>query len=114
MTLQEILAMDTSKMSLDEMVNMLDGPGGRPDYQNNIRELRLRHEDDTDIPMEEDSIGRQCRELGRTMLPEPDKASWNGFPSISIDRQTRDDSCRCPGGDGRQRRFLHYFLSQRQ
>ncbi|MBQ2632944.1 MAG: hypothetical protein IJG13_24990 [Kiritimatiellae bacterium] len=69
MTLQEILAMDTSKMSLDEMVYMLDGPGDRPDYQHDILELRLRHEDDTDIPMEEDSIGRQCRELGRTMLP---------------------------------------------
>ena len=52
--------------------------------------------------------------IGRTMLPEQDKASWNEFPSISIDRQTRDDSCRCPGGDGRQRRFLHYFLSQQQ
>ena len=70
MTLQEILAMDTSKMSLDEMVNMLDGPGDRPDYQHDILELRLRHEDDTDIPMEEDSIGRQCRRLSRTMLPD--------------------------------------------
>ena len=69
MTLKEILAMDTSKMSLDEMVYMLDGPGDRPDYQHDILQLRLRHEDDTDIPMEEDSIGQQCRELGKTMFP---------------------------------------------
>ena len=73
MTLQEILAMDTSKMSLDEMVYRLDGPGNRPDYQHDVLQLRLRHEDDTDIPMEEDSIGRQCRELGRTMLPGIEK-----------------------------------------
>ena len=70
MTLQEILAMDTSKMSLDEMVYRLDGPGNRPDYQHDVLQLRLRHEDDTDIPMEEDSIGRQCRQLARTMLPD--------------------------------------------
>ena len=70
MTLQEILAMGTSKMSLDEMVYRLDGPGNRPDYQHDVLQLRLRHEDDTDIPMEEDSIGRQCRQLARTMLPD--------------------------------------------
>ena len=71
--MKEILAMDTSKMSLDEMVYRLDGPGNRPDYQHDVLQLRLRHEDDTDIPMEEDSIGRQCRELGRTMLPGIEK-----------------------------------------
>ena len=73
MTLKEILEMDTSKMSLDEMVYMLDGPGDRPDYQHDILQLRLRHEDDTDIPMEEDSIGMQCRELGGTMFPGIEK-----------------------------------------
>ncbi len=66
MTLHEILAMDTTKMSLAEMINLLDDDDK---FNHNVMELRLRHEDDTGIPYEEDNIGQQCRHLARTMFP---------------------------------------------
>lgn len=66
MTLEEILAQDTSKMSISEMLNML---GSLADLDA-VQAIRERHEDDTGIPMEEDEIGiGGMSELGRRMFP---------------------------------------------
>jgi hypothetical protein len=58
-SLKEILEMDTSGMSLSEMINMLPDEGTPAEFAHNILQLRLKHEDDTGIPMEEDEIGEQ-------------------------------------------------------
>lgn len=52
-TVDEILAHDTSALSLAEMIEMLDDVSD----QNAIFRLRKRHEIDSGIPMEEDEFG---------------------------------------------------------
>lgn len=56
-SVDEILAMDTAGMSLDDMISMLDCEGDT--FADDIMKLRIRHEEDTGIPMEEDSISVQ-------------------------------------------------------
>lgn len=60
-SVDEILAMETYKMSLEEMISMLGSTGD--EFISDILKLRLRHEDDTGIPMEEDSIAEQENEM---------------------------------------------------
>ena len=54
-------------MSLTDMINKLT-PSER--YDDDVLQLRLRHEDDTGIAMEEDELGEQLCEMGEEMFPE--------------------------------------------
>ena len=58
-TLEEILSMDTSQMSLSELVEMLPHTDDPKEFADAIFKIRLKHEDDTGIPMEEDEMGEQ-------------------------------------------------------
>ena len=60
-TVEEILKMDTSKMSLDEMVSMLSSSGKT--FADDVLKLRLRHEEDTGVPMEEDEMSEAENEV---------------------------------------------------
>ncbi len=60
-TVEEILKMDTSKMSLDEMVSMLSSSGKK--FADDVLKLRLRHEEDTGVPMEEDDMSEAENEV---------------------------------------------------
>ncbi|MBQ3290189.1 MAG: hypothetical protein IJH50_12335 [Kiritimatiellae bacterium] len=71
MTLEEILKQDTSDKSLTELIEMLDSD--EVDNEHAILQLRLRHEEDTGIPMEEDDFGIQFQmrmhSLAERMFP---------------------------------------------
>ena len=56
-TVDEILSMDTARLSLEDMIAMLKCKGEH--FADDIMKLRIRHEEDTGIPMEEDSISVQ-------------------------------------------------------
>lgn len=66
-TIEEILAMDTTEMSLDEMVSMLDSPSDR--FHKDVLKLRLKKENESGIPMEEDSFSQEDADIGRKMFP---------------------------------------------
>ena len=67
MTADEILKTDTSKKSLCELVNLLDGEiFDDPDrFGDEVYKLRRRKEAETGVPMEEDAFGVQEAELMR-------------------------------------------------
>ena len=67
MTADEILKTDTSKKSLNELVNMLDSEiFDDPElFGDEVLKLRRRKEDETGVPMEEDAFGVQEAELMR-------------------------------------------------
>ena len=67
MTADEILKTDTSKKSLNELVNMLDSEiFDNPElFGDEVLKLRRRKEDETGVPMEEDAFGVQEAELMR-------------------------------------------------
>lgn len=69
MTADEILKTDTAKKSLNELVNMLDGEiFADPElFGEEVYKLRVRKEEETGIPMEEDAFGRQEAELKRSL-----------------------------------------------
>ena len=69
MTADEILKLDTEKMSLNKMVGMLDSNITRNPalFGEEVYKLRRRHEIDTGIPMEEDCFGEQEAEMKRSL-----------------------------------------------
>ena len=69
MTADEILKLDTEKMSLNKMVGMLDSNITRDPalFGEEVYKLRRRHEIDTGIPMEEDCFGEQEAEMKRCL-----------------------------------------------
>ena len=64
-TVKEILSMDTSNMTLEEMISMLDSNG--KNFADDVLQLRLKHEEDTGVAMENDEIAEQENEyFGKT------------------------------------------------
>lgn len=82
MTLQEILDQDTSNMSLTDMINQLT-PSDH--YDEDVLQLRLRHEDDTGIPMEEDEIGEEMGDLAHQMFPGIEERLQNAEEEMTAD-----------------------------
>ena len=69
MTADEILKTDTTKKSLNELVNLLDeaifdDPGR---FGEEVYKLRRRKEEETGVPMEEDAFGIQEAEMKRSL-----------------------------------------------
>lgn len=55
--------MDTSQMTLSELVEMLPHTDNPKEFADAIFQIRLKYEDDTGIPMEEDDMGEQECEM---------------------------------------------------
>ena len=70
MTADEILKLDTEKLSLKEMVDMLDDSITKDpmSFGEAVYRLRRRHEIDSGIPMEEDYFGEQEAEMVRGLF----------------------------------------------
>lgn len=85
MTADEILKTDTSKKSLNELVNMLDSEifDDPERFGEEVYKLRVRKEEETGIPMEEDAFGVQEAELlgfgAQSVKEELEKAGSDGL-----------------------------------
>ena len=69
MTADEILKTDTSKKNICELVDMLDSEifDDPERFGEEVYKLRVRKEEETGIPMEEDAFGRQEAELKHSL-----------------------------------------------
>jgi len=69
MTADEILKTDTSKKNICELVDMLDSEifDDPERFGEEVYKLRVRKEEETGIPMEEDAFGRQEAEMKRSL-----------------------------------------------
>jgi len=69
MTADEILKTDTSKKNICELVDMLDSEifNDPERFGEEVYKLRVRKEEETGIPMEEDAFGRQEAEMKRSL-----------------------------------------------
>ena len=69
MTADEILKTDTSKKNICVLVDMLDSEifDDPERFGEEVYKLRVRKEEETGIPMEEDAFGRQEAEMKRSL-----------------------------------------------
>ena len=69
MTADEILKTDTSKKNICELVDMLDSEifDDPERFGEEVHKLRVRKEEETGIPMEEDAFGRQEADMKRSL-----------------------------------------------
>lgn len=69
MTADEILKTDTSKKNICELVDMLDSEifDDPERFGEEVYKLRVRKEEETGIPMEEDVFGRQEADMKRSL-----------------------------------------------
>ncbi|MBQ2625015.1 MAG: hypothetical protein IJG18_07965 [Kiritimatiellae bacterium] len=69
MTADEILKTDTSKKNICELVDMLDSEifDDPERFGEEVYKLRVRKEEETGIPMEEDAFGRQEADMKRSL-----------------------------------------------
>ena len=89
LTLKEILSMNTSQFSLGELVEMLPHTDNPKEFADWIFQIRLKHEDDTGIPTEEDDMGEQeCEMLERQfswLIEKLDQAEYQCNPKDVVE-----------------------------